>query len=275
MSKTTSSYEVEDFHKEVIEASKEQPIVVDFWAPWCGPCQMLSPALEHLSEQAGDKWKLVKVNVDENQELAQQYGIRGIPMVVMFKDGEGIDSFNGVMPENKIKKWLEQHVPNATSEQAYKAYEQYKEGQVDKAKTTLERLHAKEPSNKDVRVILAKVVLFNHPSYARELTQKVHEGDEQYLKAQAIQNIADLLYFKEHPDQLEEDQVKPDFQKALKALSNKNFKKSLEHFISVINRNKEYQEEAARKGAIGIFNLLGKSHSVTQKYRKKFDMALY
>lgn len=94
-----------DFQKDVIEASKRIPVVVDFWAEWCGPCKMLGPMLEKLASDAGNTWRLVKVNTDEHPQLSSEYGIRGIPAVKMFYNGSVSAEFVGALPEAQVKKW--------------------------------------------------------------------------------------------------------------------------------------------------------------------------
>jgi thioredoxin len=98
------------FKKEVIEASKNMPIVVDFWAPWCGPCMMLKPIMEKLSADYKGKAVIAKLNVDENQETAQQYDIMSIPAVKLFRNGEVVDEFVGARPESAIKEWINSHL---------------------------------------------------------------------------------------------------------------------------------------------------------------------
>ncbi|MEQ8810911.1 MAG: thioredoxin, partial [Imperialibacter sp.] len=95
-----------DFDKEVIAKSKDVPVVVDFWAPWCGPCQFLGPIIEELADEANGTWALVKVNSDENQHLSAEYGIKGIPAVKMFHKGEVVAEFTGALPKHEIQKWL-------------------------------------------------------------------------------------------------------------------------------------------------------------------------
>src|SRR5579872_6803361 len=95
------------FVADVIEASKTTPVIVDFWAPWCGPCKQLGPLLERLVKQYAGKVKLVKVNVDENQELAMQFGVQSIPAVYAFKDGRPVDGFMGALPEGQLKQFIE------------------------------------------------------------------------------------------------------------------------------------------------------------------------
>ena len=99
-----------EFEEKVIEKSKEIPVVVDFYADWCGPCVMLSPALERLAEQYKEKFILVKINVDNNPKSSQEYGVTGIPAVKVFKDGAVADEFVGLQPEDEIKKWLKKNL---------------------------------------------------------------------------------------------------------------------------------------------------------------------
>jgi len=104
-------YEVKDFSNDVIKKSFDVPVLVDFWAEWCGPCKMLSPVLENLADRFKGEWELVKVDTDKNQEIASQYGIRGIPNVKLFSEGNVIDEFTGALPEHMILNWLKKSVP--------------------------------------------------------------------------------------------------------------------------------------------------------------------
>ena len=107
------SYDITDFKKEVIEASFETPVLVDFWAAWCFPCRMLGPTLEKLAAENEGRWKLAKVNTDENQGISMQYGIRGIPAVKLIIDGEVADEFVGALPEHAVNQFLDAAIPVA------------------------------------------------------------------------------------------------------------------------------------------------------------------
>lgn len=99
-----------DFNEKVIEASKNKPIVVDFWAEWCGPCRMLGPTLENLAKEYGGKFILAKINVSENQAMAQKYEVKSIPYVKMFKKGNAVDEFIGALPKEEVKEWLDKNL---------------------------------------------------------------------------------------------------------------------------------------------------------------------
>ncbi|MEO0338758.1 MAG: thioredoxin, partial [Bacteroidota bacterium] len=105
-----------DFQKTVIDKSFDQPVVVDFWASWCGPCQVLGPIIEEIAEEQKDKWNLVKVDTEQNQELAQEYEVMSIPNVKLFHKGEVIAEFMGALPRTSILNWLEEYLPSASKE---------------------------------------------------------------------------------------------------------------------------------------------------------------
>lgn len=99
------------FNEDVIETSRTKPVLVDFWAPWCAPCRVLGPTLERLAKESGGSWRLVKINADSHPQLVRQYGIRGIPAVKLFVDGEVVDEFVGALPERAVRQWLDKALP--------------------------------------------------------------------------------------------------------------------------------------------------------------------
>ena len=100
-----------EFESAVLQRSREIPVVVDFWAPWCGPCRILGPVIEKLAAEAGNRWELVKLNTEEQPDIAREYGVRGIPNVKMFHGGEPIAEFVGALPEDEIRRWLDAYLP--------------------------------------------------------------------------------------------------------------------------------------------------------------------
>lgn len=104
----------EFFQKEVLDKSHQKPVLVDFWAEWCGPCRVLSPVLERLARESKGTWRLVKVNADTQAALSQQYGVQGIPAVKLFVEGAVAAEFVGAMPEHAVRRWLNEHLPKKT-----------------------------------------------------------------------------------------------------------------------------------------------------------------
>src|SRR5512146_24625 len=128
------NHEVRDFEKDVIERSFTVPVVVDFWAEWCGPCKMLGPILERLESQSGGKWVLAKVDTDHNEDLAIRYGVRGIPNVKLFVEGKVANEFTGALPERMVVQWLEKALPDQGRKELERAELLIHQGQGEEAR---------------------------------------------------------------------------------------------------------------------------------------------
>lgn len=145
-----------NFSSEVLNASAEQPVLVDFWAPWCGPCRALGPVLEQVATETSGKVKVVKVNTDENQDLAQQFQIRGIPAVKLFRNGRVVDEFVGAQPLAGVRAFLEPHLPRASAAEHEAARDLARQGDFAGAIARLRDIAARDPSNLDARRDLAR-----------------------------------------------------------------------------------------------------------------------
>lgn len=266
--------EVADFQQDVIEKSFNKPVLVDFWAPWCGPCKMLSPLLEKAFQEFGGQFVLAKVNVDNNQDLAGQYSVRGIPACKLFKDGQIIDEFTGVIPKMALQEFLEKHLPNDRKLAIRDAGQMMAEGNTQAGIDQLEQL-LEEQDDTAIRITLAQAYFQTAPHKARSLVTDIYEDDPRYQEAQGILVLATLLEAAQDPACLPDDTVKGQLVAAGEALAQQNYDTALEQLINSILQNKAYQEELARKACIAIFDLLGREHKITQKYRRRFDMSLY
>jgi putative thioredoxin len=152
---------LENFEAEVISTSKSQPVLVDFWAPWCGPCKVIGPLLEKLETAYGGRFKLVKIDSDQEQQLAAAFGIRSIPTCILLMNGQPVDGFMGALPEGKIKEFLDKHLPPAEEEPVEETL-----GADDSASDPVARLErlqhavATDPANDDARFEYVKTLLF-------------------------------------------------------------------------------------------------------------------
>lgn len=267
--------ELVDFQKEVIEASFDKPVLVDFWAEWCGPCKMMGPVLERLAEKYKDQWKLVKLNTDLQQDIAVEYGIRGIPNCKLFSRGKVINEFTGALPEKAVEDWLRKSVPSKFADMIEKAELLLKEGKEEDAKIILEEVLKGDINNSDVKILLAKILVFNSPHEAKRLVESSDLSSENIELANAIETITELLEKLKNKLSLQESAVKDLYVEAINKLSLKDFDGALEKFIEVIRDDKSYDDEGARKACIAIFKYLGEDHEITLKHRRDFGSALY
>lgn len=154
---------IANFEAEVIEASMHTPVLVDFWAPWCGPCKVIGPLLEKLEAAYAGRFKLVKIDSDQEQQLAGAFGIRSIPTCVLLKNGQPVDGFMGALPEGQIRAFLDKHVPGEAELQAEadeaEAMDALAEGDVGAALDKLQQAVAADPANDDARFDLVKLLL--------------------------------------------------------------------------------------------------------------------
>jgi putative thioredoxin len=268
-------YEATNFEYEVIEQSFRLPIVVDFWAPWCGPCQFLGPIIEKLAAEAEGKWELVKVNVDEHPDISQMFHIRGIPAVKMFAKGRVVAEFSGALPEGQIRQWLKTHIPSEVDDWVFAAENLFAEEKMGEAKALLEKALAIEPQHPQAAFQLAKIVLLEDPNRAEGLLHIALHEPKNIIFIESMQKMVKLLQIAHRPELLEDVPVKPIFLTGLKSLSEREFGAALEKFIQVVTINKSFHHEAAKDACIAIFHYLGEQHDITKQYRRKFSMALY
>src|SRR5512136_1344902 len=147
------------FLPDVIERSRRQPVIVDFWAPWCGPCRMLSPTLEQLTKEAQGAFALAKINTDENQRLAAQYGVQGIPAVKMFRDGKVVGEFVGALPESKVREFVKKYAPDQSDLILTAAQDLARAHRWAEAETAYRHALAADPNNAQIALELSKVLL--------------------------------------------------------------------------------------------------------------------
>ncbi|MEN8248135.1 MAG: thioredoxin [Bacteroidota bacterium] len=266
---STSDFEVKDFNKDVIEESHNIPVLVDYWAEWCQPCKFLGPIVEKLASEANGKWKLIKVNTEENPSIAAEWGIRGIPNLKLFYKGEVLDEVAGAMPEKDMRKWLENKLPSKAKTLTMEAASLLEIGNIEEGVSKLEEALSEDESLEQARLLLARQKIWTSPEEAATLL----EGITYLESAKEILLMSEALSMKEKD--LEEGVSKAEILEALKALKDNDFAKSIDLFIKSIMINKSYHNEFARKLVIALFHYLGERNDVTKTYRRRFDMALY
>ncbi len=277
--------DVAHFEQQVIELSKQQPVLVDFWADWCQPCQVLIPLLSQLSNDYKGAFILAKVNADEQQELAAAAQVRSLPTVKLFKDGAVIAEFMGAKTESEIRQFLDAHINNDTDKQIQEAMSLSEAGDYDHAIEILKNLNQQDPSNSTVYIAIAKVYLQsadfdNCEAILKALPANVQVTDE-VKKLQADLNLAKAT--RDAPDvsdilaQLKDD---PDNHDVRLQLANQytvshQYELALEALLYILQRDINFQEGEAKAAMLKIFETLGSQEALTRSYRSKLATLLY
>ncbi len=260
-----------NFQQDVIQRSHETPVVVDFWAPWCGPCRTLGPVIEQLAEEQKGRWELVKVNTEEEQDIARQYRIMSIPNVKLFVKGEPVAEFAGALPRSMIEKWLDQHIPSEEKEALQSILKQEKGFPDALIQQQLETFVKSHPEDKRARVALARHLLFEEPERARQLLEGIQPTDQEYEAAQDVLTLLELAEY----EPTERNPAIAAILIAKDALKEGDGETAIKALISAVENNREEEKELARRAAIALFRLWGPDNPLTKEYRWRFDMALY
>ena len=188
-----TTYELKrDFGAEVLDASMDAPVVVDFWAEWCGPCKVLGPILEKMAAKADGAWTLVKVDTESWPDLAQIFRISSIPTVMLFDQGRPVSQFQGALPEEQIQKWLNEFLPAPEAgslELAQAAFDDYR---YDEARQLLVRALATDPENQAAKLLMARTLFLFDPDAAVEFAGKIMEDDEVHPLAGQLERLREL-----------------------------------------------------------------------------------
>ena len=287
MSENTNIIDVTEaeFNDQVIEASERKLIIVDFWAPWCGPCKQLTPILEKIISKSGDKITLVKINIDENQQIAAQLRIQSIPTVYAFKDKQIVNAFQGVIPEGQIIEFIEKCLGSKINEDFTEFYNEIEsamaENKFEETKDTLLEFISKNSDEiKGICFYLECLIELKQfeevEMFISSLEKDVQNKDEvkQILKKMEIvknnssgPNINELLIKLEN---------EPDNVDLILEISDKYFSmKEYENGMDLLLKNYSKNKDKVKNKMVEFFGLLGNTAQITIKYRKKLSQIMF
>jgi putative thioredoxin len=256
---------VADFDANVLAASQQVPVIVDFWAPWCQPCLILKPILEKLAAEYAGKFILAKVNSDENQELSQRYGVRGIPAVKAFVGGQLVDEFTGALPEAQIREFLERLIPSPAEPLRQEALAAYARGDLTAARKTMADAINLDPRNDTAYLDFVEMSLAaNELDEARELLEVVADKARDTARVTALQARLHLALAGSGADVTAlqaKVAAKPNRRETRLQLANalavgEDYRGAFEQLIEIVRRDRKWKEEAGRKTMLTLFNLL-------------------
>jgi len=272
-----------DFQREVIEKSRTVPVVVDLWAPWCGPCKQLGPLLERLAAEGGGKWILAKVNVDESPQVARALGVQSIPLVVAFKGGDIVTEFVGAQPEQVVRQFVERLVPDEAKRLVGEALQLAQRGDAAGAETrfreALERFPDSAPAAVGLAGLLATagrsddaMAVLDASTATGPAAAEIEQaraalrlragvtGDEASLRARIEADAKDL-------------QARVDLGRLLSASG--RYEEALATLLEAVRLDRNFAEAAARKAMLDVFALLGRQDPLVDRFQRELSRLLF
>ncbi len=275
----------QDFDEVVIRGSQGQLVIVDFWAPWCQPCQVLKPLLEKLAYEYEGQFLLAMVNADDAQQLSLNYGVRGIPSVKAFLDGQVVDEFSGALAEPDVREFLERNIPTAASKLVAEAKALLDQGDVDSALKSVNEALSLAPEHAKAAVIKAGILLNRRDVDEAGAILDSLRGDilddslTKVLKARLTfarqaQGLPGIEVLKRVAQQGDNPlQAKLDL--AALYVVTENYDRALNELLDVMKKDAMFAEGAARKNMLVIFDILGSDSDLAQQYRRLMASALH
>jgi putative thioredoxin len=275
---------MENARDVLIEESFQRPVVVDFWADWCAPCKTLMPLLEKLAAEYDGQFLLAKVNCDEQQQIAAQFGVRSLPTVMVMREGQPIDGFTGAQPESTIRQLLEKYLPKPWDVLLQQAQQLQATGDVAAALPLLRRAVEESRQRPDIAIALAAaLVQMNRLDEAQETLDKIKLAHRDKSWQQIAAQIELQREAAKTPEvrALEEalaadpDSLETAYQLALQHSQNQNYRDALELLIGVLRKQRDFNDGAAKRTLLDILAVLGKGDPLAAEYQRKLFSLLY
>ena len=274
-----------DFHQVVLQGSLQRPVLVDFWADWCAPCKSLMPLLARLADEYQGKFILAKVNTEEQRELAAQFGIRSLPTVKLFHQGQPVDEFMGALPEAQVREFLDKHIPRESDLLLDQADALLLQGDAQRAGELINQANLMDPENPRVKVSYARYkATLGELVDAQQLLMELPL--EEQIKPEVASLLARITFDRttsESPPVAELERTLTQdpgnsealYQLASHRIMENRYEDALELFLRLMQKDRSYGDDAGRKGMLKVFELLGGEGELVKRYRSRMFNALH
>ncbi|HUS83522.1 MAG TPA: tetratricopeptide repeat protein [Anaerolineales bacterium] len=264
------------FESEVILRSHELPVVVDFWAPWCGPCRILGPLLERLAIEAGGSFLLAKVNVDENPGLSVRYGVQGIPAVKAFKNGQVETEFVGAQPESVVRKVIGKLAPSEAEAAVENARSLLATHHWEKAETSFREIYAMDETNAPAALgLLESLLMQGKGEEALHIIDVFPPGNE-WAKAEQHKPLAALLAeVEENGLGNQDDPLAAELYQAARLIGLGNLPAAMDGMLDILREQKDFRAGLPKKVLLALFAIIGDQDTLTQQYRDELASVLF
>ncbi|PWB52395.1 MAG: co-chaperone YbbN [Anaerolineales bacterium] len=264
-----------DFEYEVVAYSNQVPVIVDFWADWCRPCKTLTPLLEKLAQEAQGAYRLAKVNVDDNPNLALRFNVRSIPNVKAFRDGHVVSEFLGLQPEPRIRDFIRNLAPSQIDLLLEKGQSQLESMSWNEAGNSFRQFLEKSPDNPAGLLGLFKACLMQGAySEAKRLMDHFSASPE-FARLELLKPLYHALADDTIHVQDSDDPLNAAYNNAIQLIKRGFLPAAMDGLIDILRQDKHYHDDASRVILLGLFEVLSDNHSLTQQYRRELAMVLF
>ena len=264
------------FESDVLLKSHEVPVIVDFWAPWCGPCRFLGPMLERMTIEAGGAFVLAKVNVDNNPNLSIRYGVQGIPAVKAFRNGEMVAQFVGAQPEAMLRRFIDELAPSAADLAVEEAQSLLGTRHYDQAEAAFREVLAENEANADAALGLVESLLMQGNGQETLTILANFPSGTAWAKAERLKPLAELLVEVElGGPQGNGDVLEAGLYQAARLIVRGNFPAAMDGLLEVLRQDKGYRDGLPKHVLLALFALLGDEDPLTRKYRDELASVLF
>jgi putative thioredoxin len=274
----------ESFQSQVVEASYTVPVLVDFWADWCGPCHMQMPVLAKLVDEYAGKFLLAKVNTDTERQLAQEHGIRSLPTMRLYRDGQVVEEILGAQTESTLRALLDPYIERDSDKLRLAALDAHEQGRTEEAISMLRSAQEADPENNRVQFSLIGLYLdAGRLGEAESLLNALPWAVQEEANARKLRALLDFARSAENAAPIEELEQQREnqpgdsqtrYRLAARYVLTDRLQEAMDELLAIIRNDRSFGDDAARKALLAVFELLGEDDELVATYRRKLSSAM-